>query len=137
MEETRKAKRLEEKGQKENESVRRAKNKKKNNINCYNCGKKGHVSSECYNKQKCCQQYGHISTECKEIKNHKFAPGRGNRGGYRRGNSRGNENVRGRNEGRMNTMDEAVMTVMDQADVNKIQKHEEEAVKYADDKGII
>ncbi|KMQ85551.1 rna-dependent dna polymerase [Lasius niger] len=69
QEELRRSVKKEEKTSKE-EYVRRAKEKTKNDVTCYNCGMKGHISSECRNKQKCfnCQGFNHIAAECKQPK---------------------------------------------------------------------
>ncbi len=80
---------------------------------CYNCGKKGHMSRECYrgrNNQRnnnnnndgnvrCynCERTGHISRNCP---NRSGRGGRGNRGGgHRGGNGRGGNNRGGDNRG--------------------------------------
>jgi len=69
QEELRKSVRKEERTSKD-EYVRRAREKSKNDVTCYNCGKKGHISSECRNKQKCynCQRFNHIAADCKQSK---------------------------------------------------------------------
>lgn len=51
QEELRKNNQKEEKTSRE-ENVRRAREKSKSDIVCYNCGMKGHTSSECRNKKK-------------------------------------------------------------------------------------
>ena len=53
QEELRKEKRREEKAPRDHENVRKVREKMKSDLYCYNCGKKGHKSDECYGKQKC------------------------------------------------------------------------------------
>lgn len=91
QEELRRSVRKEEKTSKE-EYVRRAKEKTKNDVTCYNCGMRGHISSECRNKQKCfnCQGFNHIAAECKQPKRD------ASRGKRFRENSRGRGKGRGR-----------------------------------------
>lgn len=96
----------------DNEQVKRAREKARYNVCCYNCGKKGYTASECRNKQKCfnCQGFNHIAADCKVEKRNTFR-GRGYRGTSRaRGFGRGRE----KSETTMNTKDEAVMTVRDE-----------------------
>lgn len=76
---------------------------------CYNCGIKGHTSSECRNKKKCfnCQGFNHIAADCKEQKRttsrgrdyKNISRGRGSGRGY------------GRTEVMLKTKDEAVLSV--------------------------
>lgn len=79
QEEMRREKKREEKTSRGYENVRRAREKLKSDILCYNCGIKGHTSHECYNKQKCfnCQGYNHIAADCKEPKRNSATRGRG------------------------------------------------------------
>lgn len=95
----------------DNEQVKRAREKARYNVCCYNCGKKGYTAGECRNKQKCfnCQGFNHIAADCKVEK--RTFRGRGYRGTSRaRGFGRGRE----KSEITMNTKDEAVMTVRDE-----------------------
>lgn len=109
QEELRKCKRKDEK--RENEHVRKAKEKTKYDICCYNCGMKGHTSNECRNKKKCfnCQGFNHIAADCKEQKR-SLPRGRGSRGTSRgRGYGRQSE----KSEVSLKTTDEAVLSVRD------------------------
>ncbi|OAD46907.1 hypothetical protein WN48_09715, partial [Eufriesea mexicana] len=62
LEEMRKEKRKEERAQKDREDVKRAKDKTKNDAICHNCGKRGHVTTECYE----CKEPKHYKEEEKE-----------------------------------------------------------------------
>lgn len=93
--------------------MRKARDKSRGDITCFNCGMKGHTSNECRNKQKCFNcQYNHIAADCKEPKRY-TSRGRGHRGTFtRRGRGRG------RSESTLKTVDEAVLTVRDSVHVS-------------------
>lgn len=76
QEELRKSIRKEERM--DNEQVKRAGEKARYNVCCYNSGKKGYTAGECRNKQKCfnCQGFNHIAADCKVEKRNTFR-GRG------------------------------------------------------------
>ena len=124
QEELRKERRREEKPSRDQEKVRRVKDKSRNDI-CYNCGMKGHMSNECYNKLKCfnCQGFYHTSAECKEPKMNMPSRGRGYRGNSR-GRSAGRG--RGRSEVTLTTSEEAVKIAREESRVSKAVVIEEE-----------
>jgi len=118
QEELRRDKRNEEKISKD-ECVRKAREKSRNNVMCYNCGLKGHTSSECRNKQKCfnCQGFNHIAANCNEPKKGSLQ----GRGFKRISRDRGKRRGYGNNEVTLKTSDEAVLSVRDTMHANIIQ----------------
>ncbi|XP_076301279.1 uncharacterized protein LOC143219195 [Lasioglossum baleicum] len=127
QEEERNERRRGERIQRDQEGIRRAKEKTNNETCCFNCGKKGHVSRECYGKVKCfnCQGYGHKSNECNETRNSKPTRGRGQRGRFqRRGHQERYGYGRGRGEAMMSTSEENVMTASERTLVNKTVRSE-------------
>ncbi|CAK9796271.1 Copia protein [Anthophora plagiata] len=93
--------------------------RQKSGVQCYNCRKIGHTTSECYGKKKCynCHGINHIAAECKVQK--KFHTQRGRFVGRARGRGRGNSKTEKR------TSDEAVMTVSERTHTyRKQQKYE-------------
>ena len=131
QEEARREKRKEDRTTRDQEGVRRAKEKLKGELSCYNCGKRGHMSRDCYGSKKCynCQGVGHISTDCKETRNYKSSRGRGQRGGFQRKNHQ-REDGRGcgRGEAKMTTTEEAVRTASDQICANETERNIQEGV---------
>ncbi|XP_076620028.1 uncharacterized protein LOC143341186 [Colletes latitarsis] len=111
-----------ERVQRDPEGIRKAKNKPKSEIHCFNCGKRGHMANECHGKLKCftCQKFGHISAECKETRNNKPCRGGKQRGGFQsRGHWERGGRGYGRREAMMKSSEETVMTVSDRGCVSK------------------
>jgi len=108
--------RKEEKMTKEKEGVRKVRDSSKKEIHCYNCGKKGHKSGECYGKVKCFnyQKTGHISSDCREVRRQESTRGRDQQGRHQ-GSYEMKRSEHGRKEETsMKTKDEAVMCTQDQ-----------------------
>lgn len=128
QEESRQENRKGERMPRDQENIRKAREKSKSEVICYNCGKRGHMSSECFAKQKCynCQGFGHIASDCKESKGYKPSRGRGQRGRYQwNHHGRDNGRGRGRSEAMMKSNDdtEAVRNVNDYLFVNKTNRN--------------
>lgn len=128
QEKLRKNKRKEERTSRD-DYVRKARKKSRSDLACYNCGMKGHTSSECRNKQKCfnCQGFNHIAPDCKEPK----------RGASRERGFRENWRRRGKGRGRghevtLKTTDEAVLSVSDSIHVSMAQANKENEQRIHD-----
>lgn len=129
QEELRRNKRKEERTSRD-EYVRKAREKSRSDITCYNCGMKGHTSSECRNKQKCynCQGFNYIAADCKEPRRC-TSRGRGFRANTRaRARGRG----RGQSEVTLKTADEAVLSANDKMHESTIRANEKNEQRIND-----
>ncbi|XP_017762569.1 PREDICTED: uncharacterized protein LOC108552497 [Eufriesea mexicana] len=113
-EEIRRAKRKEEKTNKEYGTVRKVKEGNRTDSNCYNCVIKGHIAADSNRSEKCfnCEGFNYIAANCRERKKNATPMRRGTGGSFYGGYCAGNvRQYRGREDSSLNTREEAVMRV--------------------------
>lgn len=98
------------------ENVRKVYERGKSDMECFNCGKKGHMARECYSKQKCynCHGFNHTAAMCKERRRNTPNQGRNYSGNTQMSHQRRPvDNRRERREISLKAEDEIIHTVGD------------------------
>lgn len=104
---------------KSHENVRKVYEKGRNDIECFNCGKRGHKSRDCYSKPRCfnCHGMNHTAAMCKEIRRNTPTPRRNHKGYAQTSQQRRpGDNGRERLEISLRTNEETIHTVRDHSD---------------------